>query len=129
MFCLFDHLTVLRLVEKLCHFAGDAALRLLMLHTAADEIRNLPERETCAVIFRFRLAEDRLSDCAACERSNEMAYLIMTGRFDEAVRLGQEIFDNKLTCIEQPYEASGVLLDAYVNMMLSRSSGTASYMI
>ena len=67
----------------------------------------------------LRCGRDRLSDCAACERSNEMHYLIDTGRFDEAVRLGQEIFDNKLTCIEQPYEASGVLLEEYVNMMLS----------
>ncbi|GAB1643819.1 tetratricopeptide repeat protein [Krasilnikovia sp. MM14-A1259] len=58
---------------------------------------------------------DRLSDCAGCDPTDQIAYLALRGRHEEAVELAQPILAGRLTCVEQPHKILTALLEPYVS--------------
>ena len=61
-------------------------------------------------LYRKR-KRDRLSDCAACEVSGEVAYLVWRRQWTRALKRGQEALDAGLTCNAEPHCLMGNLLE------------------
>lgn len=92
--------------------------RALCLYKALFYIKIEPDKAEEYFEEHLKLERDIYSDCEACERCDEMKYLIAAGRFDEAIEIGRAIFERKLTCDEQPYESYGVVLSECCNRIL-----------
>lgn len=95
------------------------SLRSLHLYMALFYSFISPDK--AAQYFDAHLHEkrDSRSDCVACERCNEMEYLVAANRFEEALELGQPIFEGRMTCTEEPYDACGVVLCECCNRFLA----------
>lgn len=61
-----------------------------------------------------RCARDSSSDCAACEASQDMQFLLHFGREEEALRAARPLFEGKLRCGEVPHVTYGALTDYYL---------------
>lgn len=95
------------------------SLRSLNLYKAIFYMKKDPEEAERYYTKYLQYKRDMYSDCEACERCDEMRYLIGAGRLDDALEVGDDIFSRRLTCEEQPYEASAEVLREYCNIMLS----------
>ncbi|SBT49890.1 ferrous iron transporter B [Micromonospora auratinigra] len=56
---------------------------------------------------------DALSDCAGCDPTTQVKYLVRTGRHDEAVALAEPVLAGRLSCAEQPQAILTALLTPY----------------
>ncbi|WP_299086354.1 hypothetical protein [uncultured Campylobacter sp.] len=50
-----------------------------------------------------KLAKDDMSDCEACEASDEIAYLCFAGEHDAALKLAEPLLSGELSCSEVPH--------------------------
>lgn len=66
----------------------------------------------------LKCKRDRLSDCEACERDQEVKYLLVSGQKEKALEKAQDLFERRLTCKEVPDITYGRLLQYYNQQML-----------
>lgn len=62
---------------------------------------------------------DSLSDCHACERNEEVDYLLSIHMYDEAMEKAKDLFSRRLTCTEIPDATYGKFLKYYNQEILA----------
>ena len=62
---------------------------------------------------------DGMCDCAACERNDEVEYLLECGNIDQAKKKAKVLFDKRMTCVEIPEATYGKFLH-YYNIQLCK---------
>ena len=62
---------------------------------------------------------DGMCDCVACERNDEVEYLLECGNIDQAKKKAKVLFDRRMTCAEVPEATYGEFL-RYYNLQLCK---------
>jgi tetratricopeptide (TPR) repeat protein len=57
---------------------------------------------------------DELSDCAGCDPTRKVRYLVSCGRDEEAIALAEPVFAGQATCLNQPQDILVALLVPYL---------------
>jgi hypothetical protein len=87
--------------------AGENAV-LKLRAQAAEGLGDLGELERYFAAWS-RSKRDELSDCRACDLSQEIGLLIRLGRDDEAIQKMQRLLDTRQRCLEVPTTTYGVV--------------------
>lgn len=81
------------------------------------------DREKAEESYQHFLKEkrDSLSDCAACERNDEVKYLLNCDDLERARQRAQDLFDGKMSCRQVPEVTYGYFL-RYYNLKLCKGA-------